>query len=374
MNKTLRPNIDIFNLMQKGTESFVYSPFSILLAFSLLYEASVGKAREELENLFEFHNFDVVGSLTKMSEYINLGKDTEMKSSNAFWLTTKAFELKEKYAAFIEENCDKVVLGETDLGKVVRDVNSWVDEATKGHIKSIIDECLDASTRFIILNAIYFKGEWPTKFKPYHARLAFTDIEGKVSEIDTVATNPYIQDAEYIREPEKFGGIQIVSIPYKDYSARFTIFLPSKGYNSDDVHNAMKAYFKGELDYQKNEVFLKLIMPEFKIETKIESKDMEGMLKTLGVKEIYEPTGFCLKNMYEEEPLFVSKVLHKATIDVDREGTVATAATAIIGCSGCASPHTEKEYVVMALNRPFAFAVTDNSRTMPIMLGRKTKV
>ncbi|NXK52210.1 SPB6 protein, partial [Chauna torquata] len=46
-----------------------------------------------------------------------------------------------------------------------KQINGWVEERTEGKIQNLLAEgILDSMTRLVLVNAIYFKGNWEKKF------------------------------------------------------------------------------------------------------------------------------------------------------------------------------------------------------------------
>lgn len=67
------------------------------------------------------------------------------------------------------------------------------------------------------------------------------------------------------------------------------------------------------------------------------------------------------------EWLKADAVIHKARIEVDRQGTKASAVSAMVVVAGCAPDYDRIKYV--ALNRPFLYAIVHEKTGLPVFAG-----
>ncbi|VAI38923.1 unnamed protein product [Triticum turgidum subsp. durum] len=108
----------------------------------------------------------------------------------------------------------------------------------------------------------------------------------------------------------------------------------------------------------------RFMVPKFKFTSKFElSSDM----RKLGVTRAFEGGDFS-GMMTGGEGLSINAVYHKATIEVDEVGTVAAAATAIVGF-GSAGPGAPRDLVDFVADRPFLFAVVEEGTDAVLFLG-----
>ncbi|CAM0901919.1 unnamed protein product [Alopecurus aequalis] len=102
-----------------------------------------------------------------------------------------------------------------------------------------------------------------------------------------------------------------------------------------------------------------LRLPKFKITF---SKDVARDLQELGVREAFDQGKADLSDMAEDGPgerrrLALQKIMHKAVIEVNEEGTEAAAVTAAIMMSGCSAYRPPR--VDFIADHPFAFFVIE---------------
>ena len=104
-------------------------------------------------------------------------------------------------------------------------INDWVSEQTEGKIEDLIPQgVIDAMTRLVLTNAIYFNAAWLSPF----------------SEDDTRDETFYLLDGGEVIVPmmmqtESFGyaegeGYQVVELPYDGSELSMMILLPETGH------------------------------------------------------------------------------------------------------------------------------------------------
>ena len=112
-------------------------------------------------------------------------------------------------------------------------------------------------------------------------------------------------------------------------------------------------------EYLKYDVHVQI--PEFAFDG---SYILNDALKAMGLSTAFSDTAN-FSGMADEQ-LFISQVLHKTHITVDRKGTKAAAATDAIMSKGAISIDNIKQ---VFLDRPFLFAIIDIESELPIFIG-----
>ena len=169
----------LFNRMnkEKKGENFIISPLSIFQALSLATNGAREKTQSEMLELLQSDSIEELNEINY--KIISLFKEfTTIDIANA--VMTKFTPLEDfsntalKYMAPIEPL------------ESVEQVNSWCSKKTHGKIDKIIDT-LDPNVLMIILNAVYFKGEWVSKFESHDTKkLPFYNLGTEEKEIDTM--------------------------------------------------------------------------------------------------------------------------------------------------------------------------------------------
>ena len=195
-------------------------------------------------------------------------------------------------------------------------VNSWCSKATNNTINKIIDDI--NGVLMILINAIYFKGNWEKKFnanltnkKPFYN----FNKEEKITDFMNIKDNfDYFEDEN----------IQSIQINYNEDNLKALVILPKA---EKDINNYIKNFNK--IIYQNiikglNNLKIHLSLPKFEIKY---GEDLKEILISMGMKEAFGSADFSV--MQKEKEINISKIIHKTFIKVDEEGTVAAAVTAI---------------------------------------------
>ncbi|KAM7229788.1 hypothetical protein CapIbe_019904 [Capra ibex] len=205
-------------------------------------------------------------------------------------------------------------------------INTWVAEKTEGKIRDLLSaNSVNPATRLVLVNAIYFKGNWERQFNKEHTEERPFKVSKNVEKPVQMMFKKSTFKMTYIEEIST----QILVLPYVGQELNMVILLPSE---STDVYTVEKAltYEKfvawtkpDAMDEEEVEVFL----PRFTLE---ESYDMERVLQDLGMTDAFEEAQADFRGMSSRRELYLSKVVHKSFVEVTEEGTEAAAATGVV--------------------------------------------
>ena len=333
----------IFNRMSKDKkgENLIISPLSIFQALSLTANGAKGKTQSEMLDLLQCNNID---DLNKVNyQILSAFKDfTTIDIANAVMTKFTPLEdfisIAKKYSAPIEPLVS------------VEQVNKWCSEKTHGKIDKILDE-LDPYTRMILLNAVYFKGEWVSKFKSVQTKkLPFYNLGKEEKEVDTMDK---INHFKYYEDKK----VQAIELLFKDDYMSAIIILPAEG---TDINKYIDTLSISNGEYNKIIDGLKrakvhLQLPKFELEFK---EKLNEVLKDLGMYNAFSEIDADFTGLREEGQLFVNQVIHKTYLKVFEDGCEAAAVTAIEVATN-SLPIEEKIYD-MKINRPFLFLLKNS--------------
>ncbi|XP_034717458.1 leukocyte elastase inhibitor-like isoform X1 [Etheostoma cragini] len=244
-------------------------------------------------------------------------------------------------------------------------INSWVEEQTQGKIKDLlVRNAVDDSTVLVLVNAIYFKGNWNKQFKEDST----VDAQFRISKSDTKPVKMMRQKSRFplVAVPE--ANCQILEMPYKGEELSMLIFLPNE--IEDNTTGLEKLQM--ELTYEKfvewtrsdmmGQTEVELGLPRFKME---ETYDLKDVLTSMGMVDAFDVTLSDLSGMSPANDLVLSKVVHKAFLEVNEEGTEAAAATAAV-----VSERSAMITATFVADHPFLFFIRHNPSMSVLFAGR----
>jgi serpin B len=238
-------------------------------------------------------------------------------------------------------------------------INAWVADRTEQRITDLVPAgAITPLTALALVNAVYLEAPWAEDFKPEQtAPGTFTLTDGTTRQVPMMHGS--LAGATGHADPTH----QSVTLPYLGGALAMTAVLPQPGQETEVADWLSSEHGVTELLARTGERDVEVTMPRFSFRSTV---DLEAVLKALGITDAFDKDRADYSGMTEQERLFVSAALHQATIEVDEQGTVATAATAIV--MGTTSARVDPQQI--SLDRPFFFVIHDVEARIPIFIGR----
>ena len=353
----------MFNEVSKieGINTF-FSPFSLNMVMGMLYIGSSGNTRDEIVKSLGLSGF----SESEINEYyqkisqalLEVDPVTDMVIANSIWYKNSV-TLRESFI----ENCKKyfdanVQALDFSNSNAANIINSWCADKTRNKFNQIAPSPLPDNMMMYMINALYFKSKWNSgnKFNKSNTKLDdFNKANGekiKVNMMEQTKVLPYYSDER----------LQCVELPYGNNAFSMIVILPSENENLNKLIEHLGDVKWGNIvNSMKNEtVWLKL--PRFKIDCDF---SLLQPLMNSGIEQIFSG-GF--ENISDSH-FWVSAIKQKTFVEVNEEGTEASAITEVItiGYGGLAKP---KEPVRFFADRPFLFLIREKSTGVILFIGR----
>ncbi|MBQ0104528.1 MAG: hypothetical protein KBT47_00650 [Armatimonadetes bacterium] len=350
---------------KKGTENFVISPISLNMAMSLVSNDAKGKTLQEFASLLQNGPFaDKFGKYDRnFSKYSQ--KDMNVynrgllanskilgvnnyKIANGIWLRGN-YERNFFLIAKNYYNADVSSLTQNSA----KDINDWINRKTEGKITEMVDK-IKPNDRAFIVNAVYFYSEWANSFPKYGTA---ENVPFYLENGEKTSCTMMNDEREYKVLDYKKGKILIKN--FKGYASMY-FMLPDEGVKLSDYIRTIDFNEVITNDTEGDRLY-RIQIPKFKIEY---SADMNSTFRKMGLNEAFGPKAD-FTGLDRSDNIYISSVIHKATIGVDETGCEASAAT-VVRMAGKGAPRPAEN---LFFNRPFAFAIVDELNDIVIFEG-----
>lgn len=343
----------------KNTNIFI-SPLNIASGINMIYNGSEGKVKTEIENIMSYNNIE----LSTLNESNNILKrlienqdyKVKVKIANSIWFKNN-LNLNDNYSktikSYYQANLEQL---DFDNKSSIDRINSWFDWNTEGKIKKVIEN-IDKEDVMILINAMYFKGDWKEKFDSSQTKNGTFFLE-KDKSIETPMMSLNTKSANYMEE-EKYKALKLY---YGDGKFSMSIFLPNEESNLSEFFNEITQ------DELKNWIKISseqegyVTMPKYSIEYQSELNDT---LKNIGLVTPFKKddcTDNKFKNMLGNNnnicDLYISKSIQKTSIDVNENGSEIKTTFSFYPRAEVTSV---PERFSININRPFFCFITENT-------------
>ena len=346
-----------------GMESKVVSPMSITYLMGMLANGANGNTQQEILKAIGCEGLNVLelNALYHglMQSAGRLDKKTIVNIAN-YVAVNKQNHLNSDFGKMVSDTYQaRVESLDFSSSKSTSKINDWCKAHTDGMIPKIIDQ-IDPSAISYIMNAIYFNGTWQEKFDAKNTKQE--NFRGYTRDIQKVSMMHQVEKF-YYTENNTF---KAVDLPYGNGIYRMTVLLPNEGKSIDDMMKGMTVDKLEEINSQMEKCMVNLKLPKFTTEMEL---PLNSIISNLGAPSIFLP-GKANFNHFANGNFFVSKMLQKAKIEVNEQGTKAAAVTAAIMLTSMAP--MEMRNVEFHADHPFVYLITDTNSGAILFMGQFT--
>lgn len=377
--------VDLYNQLRKekgnAGKNLFFSPYSISNALVMTMEGARGKTMKEMGSVLNFPETAVrTGSdaqripwetskihtgFSKLNDRFNR-KNTPYKLAvaNALW-GQRDYPFAAAYVNRINDAHKTGGLfpmnfaGDPEGSRL--HINGWVEDRTNNRIKDLIPKGeISSSTRLVLTNAIYFKGNWARPFDKKKTQVQeFKRTDGSKVKVPMMFRDDLTLRMSWAKIA-KNSYVQLFELPYQGDDLSMVLISSSPGKPLSTVEKHLTAesldQWLGKLTID-SDLYVKL--PRFKLDSKYK---LNETLQAMGMRSAFDSADF--SGMTDSSNGFViSAVLHKGFIEVNEEGTEAAAATAVITKESAARSGFDG-------TRPFIYLIRDNKSGSILFMGR----
>ncbi len=336
-------------------DNLFLSPLSVSMAIGMTSNGAAGQTLHDIRNTMNFNNFteDQVNAYYQklITELPGLDSKTSLKIANSIWYANSITPL----SPFLQVNTTsynaKVQSADFSSAATKDAINNWVSNATNGKIPAIVDN-IPSDVIMYLINAIYFKSTWASKFDAAKTKPDNFYLAGG----GTVQANMMNGDGNfnYTRNADA----SILELPYSNKKFSMVVIMPTTktvkeyaaGIDSAKWQTLMSSLNPGHADVS---------LPKFKFSYSI---TLNGILSSLGMSNAFgDAANFTRINA--AGGLRITEVKHKAYIEVNEEGTEAAAATSVsVGITAAPVNYFK-------IDHPFMFAIREMKTGLVLFKG-----
>lgn len=347
----------------RGADNVFISPLSASMALGMVLNGAAGATYDEMRAALGFGSMTRPEIIAAYRDLISLlrGLDpkVDFRIANSVWYRDSfSPAVAPVFLSEAKEYFDATTAG-LDFARpaAVQTINDWVKARTNGKIDSIIDS-ISQEIVMLLVNAIYFKGDWREGFdKSKTANAPFTTGSGSQVSV------PMMHRTDTMRVGQ-FDGRTVVDLGYGGDAFSMTIVLPRAGESVNALvanltpalwSSAVSSLAPGDVE---------LSMPRFALKWEAELNDA---LKAMGMPTAFVAGGadFTRLSPTMGRELYISYVKQKTYVDVNEVGTEAAAVTGV-GIGITSVPLR----TVVNVNRPFVFAIRERLSGTILFLGK----
>jgi len=358
---------DLYRELRAGEGNLFLSPYSISAALAMAWAGARGETERQMGQALHFDagqdaTHEAFQAL-RASLAAARSEGATLDVANALW-PQQGEALLPEYVDLVRERYGVSItpLDYAAAAEAARaTINAWVEQQTAGKIRDVIAPgVLDALTRLVLINAIYFKGNWMHPFSAF----ATHDAQFHVVAGRDVSVRMMSQKREFAYA--ELDDAQAVELPYADGELSMLVVLPK----AVDGLAALEADLSAERLREwrdrlaSEEIVVQL--PRFEMTAQFR---LDRQLSALGMADAFNRSAANFAGIDgRTDRLYLGAVLHKAFVEVNEEGTEAAAATAIV-MPARALPEPPP---VFRADHPFLFFILDRESGSVLFIGRLT--
>lgn len=361
----------LLNAVQKTApgENVVLSPVSAALDLSMVLNGAEGKTQQEMLTALSLEGAELDAINTANAQLIKVlrapSQSVTLSVADSLWVDSRRAILRPEYAQQMQ-TAYGAEIADLDFGhsNALSRINGWVSKETQNKIPKIIER-IDAADVLLLLNAVYFKGQWKLPFdKARTQQRDFALADGSSKKVARMAQSGRFQ---YFESPQ----VQAIRLPFGDGDLVMQVLLPAKSSSLEALETELTpelwAVWRSQYGARPGSIEL----PRFELKSHYR---LNAALQTLGMRHAFDVHTAELTRMFSPpsdhirgKPFFISQVMQSTFWKVDEQGSEAAAVTSIgVAAAAVARPVQPFQMVV---DRPYLCTIEDRRSGVLLFVG-----
>ncbi|XP_054713872.1 intracellular coagulation inhibitor 2-like [Uloborus diversus] len=355
--------VNLYRLLANEKQNVFFSPISVSAAMAMLFCGAKNETAAEMRSVLGYEHANIEDEtistlLSNILSSIEDGSEHYTLTMANCLLSNSDFKVKNEFKSLLC-NSFKAKIAEVDFQnekEVLDEINRWVNEKTSGKISSLLDS-LDPMTVMVLLNAVYFKGNWLHEFPKESTDLQCFYNHGEKNDAKEVNMMHLKAKFSYT-ENESYKALQL---PYLGNEIAMVVLLPNAMDGLESLERELTPSMLNDLKRKMRSTKVEVALPKFKLEY---LKPLTEYFQKLGLNKVFQ-CGADLGNINDSKNLLVSEIMHKAVLDVNEEGSEAAAVTAVVVVGYSLS--FDPEFIA---DHPFIFVIYNTKTNLILFMGK----
>ncbi len=360
--------LEAYSKLKQDDGNLFFSPFSISTALAMAAEGARGDTRTEMDRVLGLSGNTTTtrSAFATMMNGLNAPNGNyALSAANSLW-TQAGYPIKSEFTTALTEYYSAEArsvdfVKDTEGSRMA--INDWTAAKTNQKILNLIPQgMIDQATRSVLVNAIYFKGSWAQKFNASYTRdspfyvNAQQNVTVHMMHIESTTNASYYSDDE----------LRALELDYAGGDLSMLLLLPNQYDGLAGLESSLTVDRIGQIREKMYSTELPVWLPKFNM---TKEKELSDTLKEMGMVQAFSDNAD-FSGITDADNLCISKVVHKAYIGVDEEGTEAAAATAVI--MRLTAVLNEPPKPEFKADHPFIFFIVDKRAGTILFMGRVT--
>jgi len=356
--------IELYSKLRGEEGNLFFAPYSLSSALAMVFAGARGDTAREMAAVLQLApGPGTHAAFARLQARLNRAaarEGVELGVANALWMQ-QDYTFRDEFLGLVKGNY-LAELNLADFREAAEDarivINAWVSKRTNKRISDLLSAgSLDASTRLILVNAVYFKGDWQYPFDRRFTREApFFPTRGQSVNV------PMMNRKRNFRYAEDEAA-QVLALPYAGEALSMLVLLPRAKDGLAELEAGLEIEkLNAWIGKLRNEEIV-VSLPTFRVTSRF---SLAETLASMGMRKVFSRMAD-FSGITGRKDLFVSAVAHKAFVEVNEEGTEAAGATAVEMRMTAVRPSPPK---VFRADHPFMFVIRDNASGSILFMGR----